>query len=115
MHGRRGHYCRAVIGPRLASQRVMARAARELASGGRTWFVAVGGSMAPAVRIVQRVGLRPVRPGEPLAGRIALVQVRGRFWLHRISHERDGEVHVVGDNGMVNGWTPRSSTYGVLD
>lgn len=107
-------YARAVMSARLASQRVMERAAEELAAGGATWFISLGGSMRPSVKVVQRVRLRPVGPRESLTGRVALVEVSGRFWLHRISQERGSEVHVVGDNGMVNGWTPRSSVFGVL-
>lgn len=71
--------------------------------------------MRPTIRLVQRVDLRPLRPGEPLAGRVALAKVGGRFWLHRVSDERGGEVHVVADNGMVNGWTSRTAVFGVLD
>ena len=104
-----------VMGLRIASQRVMARGAEELASGRPTWFVSVGSSMTPAVRVVQRVVLRPVQPDEPLVGRVTLAEVGGRFWLHRVSDERDGQVHVVADNGMVNGWTPRSAVFGILD
>jgi hypothetical protein len=93
----------------------MARAAAELAAGRPTWFISVGSSMAPAIRPVQRVTLRPVQPEEPLGGTISLAEVSGRFWLHRVSDERDGQVHVVADNGMVNGWTPRSAVFGLLD
>jgi hypothetical protein len=100
---------------RLASQRVMRKVARRLAEGERDWFTAVGGSMRPAVRMVQRVALRPVVAGEPLAGRVALVEVGGRLWLHRVTAEEPGRVHVAGDNGMVNGWTSRDFVFGVVD
>ena len=93
----------------------MARASQELASGSDAGFISLGSSMTPAIRFVQKVVLRPVRPGDVLVGRVALAEVGGRFWLHRVSAEREDEVHVVADNGMVNGWTPRASVYGVLD
>lgn len=70
--------------------------------------------MAPSLKVVQRVSLRPVRPGESLVGQISLAEVGGRFWLHRVSNERDGAAHIVADNGMVNGWTPRTAVFGVL-
>jgi hypothetical protein len=93
----------------------MARAAAELAAGRPTWFISVGSSMSPSIRPVQRVALRPVRPDESLLGRISLAEVDGRFWLHRVSDEQGGRVHVVADNGMVNGWTPRTAVFGLLD
>ena len=92
----------------------MARAAAELARGESSWFTALGTSMRPAVGGVQRVSLRPVGEGEPLTGLVVLARVGGRFWLHRVTAERPGEVHVAADNGMVNGWTPRSCVFGVL-
>ena len=70
--------------------------------------------MRPAVRAVQRVRLRPVRADERLIGQVVLAEVDGRFWLHRATAEEAGRVHVAADNGMVNGWTPRSSVFGVL-
>ena len=93
----------------------MAGVAEELRQGRLSWFTALGSSMRPAVRVVQRVELRPVTPDEPLAGRIVLARVGDRYWLHRVTEERDTEVHIAGDNGMVNGWTPRSLAFGVLD
>lgn len=101
-------------GPRLASQRVMAGVADELRQGRPSWFTALGASMRPAVRVVQRVELRPVMPGEPLLGHVVLALVGRRYWLHRVTEERADEVHIAGDNGMVNGWTPRSSVFGIL-
>lgn len=92
----------------------MAVVARELGSGRTSWFVSIGSSMTPSIKVVQRVQLRPPRPQESLTGRVVLAQVGGRFWLHRVSNERADEVHVVADNGMVNGWTPRTAVFGVL-
>ena len=92
----------------------MAEAAARLAEGADDWFTAVGTSMTPAIKPVQRVRLRPVRDGEPLSGLVVLSRVGGRFWLHRATAETPDEVHVEADNGMVNGWTPRSHVYGVL-
>jgi hypothetical protein len=103
-----------VTGLRLASQRVMARVAAELGRGAESWFTALGTSMTPEIRAVQRVRLRPVRPREALVGLVVLAEVGGRFWLHRVTQERPGEVHIAGDNGFVNGWTPRESVFGVL-
>jgi hypothetical protein len=100
---------------RIASQRVMALAADELDSGRDSWFISVGSSMTPAIKVVQRVALRPVGPDELLIGNIVLAKVDGRFWLHRVSEERDDAVHIVADNGMVNGWAPRSDVSGVVD
>jgi hypothetical protein len=92
----------------------MARAAEELARDRPTWFVSIGSSMKPSISFIQKVSLRPVRRGESLTGRIALAEVRGRFWLHRVSQERADEVHIVADNGMVNGWTPRTAVFGIV-
>jgi hypothetical protein len=103
------------MGLRLASQRTMAIAAQEHATGRPTWFVSLGSSMSPSIKTVQRVKLRPVRPGEPLIGRVALADVRGRWWLHRVSAETGADVHIVSDSGMVNGWTPRTAVFGVVD
>lgn len=93
----------------------MVRAAEELESGQATWFISLGSSMTPTLKVIQRVSLRPVRRDEPLVHQVALARVAGRFWLHRVSEERDGEAHIVADNGMVNGWTPRAAVFGVLD
>ncbi len=93
----------------------MAHAAQELQSGRSTWFVSLGSSMTPSLKVVQRVSLRPIRRGELLVGQISLAEVGGRFWLHRVSDERGAEVHIKGDNGTVNGWTPRAAVFGVLD
>jgi hypothetical protein len=104
-----------VRGPRLASQRTMASVANRLAdSAAEDWFIAMGTSMGPAVRAVQRVHLRPVRATETLLDEVVLVRVDGRWWLHRVVEERSSRVLVAGDNGMVNGWTPRSEVAGVL-
>jgi hypothetical protein len=100
---------------RLANQRVMRRVARRLSEGEPDWFTAVGGSMRPAVGMVQRVELRPTAAREPLTGRVVLVDVGGRLWLHRVTAEEPGRVHVAGDNGMVNGWTSRDLVFGVVD
>jgi hypothetical protein len=66
------------------------------------------------VRAVQRVRLRPPAGDEPLLRRVALARVAGRWWLHRVVAEEGDRVLVAGDNGMVNGWTPRSEVAGVL-
>jgi hypothetical protein len=55
-----------------------------------------------------------VQPGEALEGHVVLAQVDGRYWLHRATTEEAGRVHIAGDNGMVNGWTPRALVFGVL-
>ena len=99
---------------RLANQRVMARVAAELGQGRDSWFTALGTSMRPAIKGVQRVRLRPVHEEETLAGLVVLSQVGARFWLHRVTQERPGEAHIAADNGMVNGWTPRTSVFGVV-
>lgn len=65
----------------------MATAAQELAEGRSAWFISLGTSMTPAVKAVQRVHPRPVRPREVL---------------------------IEADRGRVNGWTPRSAVFGVL-
>ncbi|MGY1822548.1 hypothetical protein [Geodermatophilus sp. SYSU D00079] len=78
------------------------------------WFTALGTSMRPAVRVVQRVRLRRPSRDEPLTGRVALVRVDGRWWLHRVVAEEPGRVRIAGDNGMVNGWTPRGEVAGLL-
>jgi hypothetical protein len=70
--------------------------------------------MKPAIRVVQRVALRPALQDEPLIGRVVLAEISGRWWLHRVSDEQADRVHIVADNGMVNGWTPRSAVFGVL-
>jgi hypothetical protein len=93
----------------------MAAVARRLAGGAaEDWFTAIGTSMTPTVRAVQRVRLRPPVPGEALARRVVLARVHGRWWLHRIVDEAGGQVLVAGDNGMVNGWTERADVAGVL-
>ena len=92
----------------------MRQVAQRLCEGERDWFTAVGGSMRPTVAAVQRVELRPVSAGEALAGRVVLVEVGGRLWLHRVTAEDAARVHVAGDNGMVNGWTSRDLVFGVL-
>jgi hypothetical protein len=102
-------------GLRLASQRTMAAVAQRLGDGAaEDWFTAVGTSMRPAVRAVHRVRLHPPATGEPLQGRIVLVRVTGRWWLHRVVGEEPGGVLIASDNGMVNGWTPRTEVAGVL-
>jgi hypothetical protein len=101
-------------GLRLANQRVMSRLAARLADGHPDWFTALGTSMTPAVKAVQRVRLRPVQPHEPLRGLVVLARVDGRFWLHRVTAEEPARVHIAGDNGMVNGWTPRTEVFGAL-
>jgi len=107
-------YHRPVMGLRLASQRVMARAAEELAKGNDTWFTSLGTSMNPAIKAVQRVWLRPVNEGEMLAGKVVLSRVGARYWLHRVTQERPGEAQIAADSGMVNGWTPRPFVFGVV-
>jgi hypothetical protein len=52
--------------------------------------------------------------GEPLRGRIVLVRIAGRWWLHRVVDEDGDRVLIAGDNGMVDGWTPRAEVAGVL-
>ncbi|NJC71155.1 S26 family signal peptidase [Planosporangium thailandense] len=99
---------------RLANQRVMARVAARLADGHDDWFTALGTSMSPAIKVVQRVDLRPVGRGERLLGQIVLTRVTGRFWLHRVVDEEPERVRIAGDNGFVNGWTARGEVYGVL-
>jgi hypothetical protein len=104
-----------VRGPRLASQRTMGEVARRLRGGAdEEWFVALGTSMRPAVRAVQRVRLRAPVDGEPLLHRVALARVDGWWWLHRVVAEEGDQVLIAGDNGMVNGWTPRSEVAGIL-
>ena len=107
-------YHRAMMRLRLASQRVMARAAEELAEGNDTWFTSLGTSMSPAIKAVQRVWLRPVYESEKLAGRVVLSKVGTRYWLHRVTQERPGEAQIAADTGMVNGWTPRGLVFGVV-
>ena len=92
----------------------MARAAADLRQGKDTWFTALGTSMTPEIKAVQRVRLRPPLQGEPFTGQVVLARVGDRYWLHRVTRERPGEAHIAGDNGMVNGWTPRASVFGVL-
>lgn len=92
----------------------MARVAQRLTETDEDWFTAIGTSMTPAIRPVQRVRLRPVSDGEPLTGLVVLARVGGRFWLHRVTAERADEVHVAAENGMVNGWTARDQVFGVL-
>ena len=93
----------------------MAAVARRLAGGAaEDWFTAIGTSMTPTVRAVQRVRLRPPAPGETLLGAVVLVRVGARWWLHRVVDEADGRVLVAGDDGMVNGWTERTHVAGVL-
>src|SRR5512139_851983 len=92
----------------------MARAAADLGQGKDSWFTALGTSMTPEIKAVQRVRLRPPHEGEPLTGQVVLARVGGRFWLHRVTRERPGEAHIAGNNGMVNGWTQRASVFGVL-
>lgn len=99
---------------RLASQRLMSQVAGELDRGEDSWFTALGGSMRPALRSVQRVRLRPPGPGEDLLGAVVLVRVGTRWWLHRVVATREDEVEIAGDNGMRNGWTRRSEVHGVL-
>ena len=99
---------------RLASQRVMARAAEELTEGNDTWFTSLGTSMRPALRAAQRVWLRPVDEGESLVGRVVLSRVGARYWLHRVTEERPGQAHIAADTGMVNGWTSRGLVFGVV-
>ncbi|MGZ4460285.1 MAG: hypothetical protein ACXVXD_06710 [Nocardioidaceae bacterium] len=52
--------------------------------------------------------------GKPLVGSVVLSQVDGRYWLHRVTHERRGEARIAADSGMVNGWTPRALVFGVV-
>ncbi|MGY1601923.1 hypothetical protein [Geodermatophilus sp. SYSU D00815] len=93
----------------------MGAVARRLREGAaEEWFVALGTSMRPAIATVQRVRLRRPAPGQSVQGRIALVRVGGRWWLHRVVDERGDRVLVAGDNGRVNGWTPRSEIAGVV-
>ncbi|WP_448641786.1 hypothetical protein [Geodermatophilus sp. URMC 63] len=93
----------------------MAAVARRLRAGAaEDWFTAIGTSMRPAVRAVQRVRLRPPEAAEQLAGQVVLVRVGGRWWLHRVVDEADGRALVAADNGMVNGWTDRAEVAGVL-
>jgi hypothetical protein len=89
--------------------------ARRLRDGAdEEWFTALGTSMRPTVRPVQRVRLRRPLPDEPLTGQVALVRADGRWWLHRVVAEERGRVLVAGDNGRVNGWTPRTEVAGLL-
>ena len=93
----------------------MAAVAARLRSGATDeWFTAIGTSMRPAVRVVQRVRLRPPEVARSLLGHVVLVRVADRWWLHRVTAEEDARVLIVGDNGMVNRWTPRSEVAGVL-
>ena len=92
----------------------MAQVAASLSDGAEDWFTAVGTSMTPAIRVVQRVRLRPARNGEALSGLVVLAKVGERLWLHRATDETPDRVHIEADNGMVNGWTPRTQVYGVL-
>ena len=108
-------YHRAMMWLRLASQRVMARAAEELVAGNDTWFTSLGTSMSPAIKAVQRVSLRPVDERETLTGRVVLSRVGARYWLHRVTQERPGGAHIAADTGMVNGWTPRAFVFGVVE
>jgi hypothetical protein len=104
-----------VRGPRLASQRTMDAVARRLRGGStEESFVALGTSMRPTVRAVQRVRLRPPGDGEPLLRQVVLARVGDRWWLHRVVAEEAGRALIAGDNGMVNGWAPRSDVAGVL-
>jgi hypothetical protein len=70
--------------------------------------------MTPAIKAVQRVRLRPVQPDEPLRDLVVLSKVGGRYWLHRVTRERPREAQIAADNGMINGWTPRTQVYGVV-
>ena len=93
----------------------MAAVAARLRSGATDeWFTAIGTSMRPAVRVVQPVRLRPPEVAQSLLEHVVLVRVADRWWLHRVAAEEDTRVLIVGDNGMVNGWTPRSEVAGVL-
>ena len=92
----------------------MRQVAERLSDGEAEWFTALGTSMTPAIKAVQRVRLRPVEQNEPLGGLVVLSQVRGRYWLHRVTAEDAGRVHIAADNGMVNGWTPRTFVFGVV-
>lgn len=92
----------------------MRQVAERLSAGEADWFTALGTSMTPAIKAVQRVRLRPVEQTEPLGGLVVLSQVQGRFWLHRVTAEDAGRVRIAADNGMVNGWTPRALVFGVV-
>jgi len=75
----------------------MASVANRLADGAaEDWFIAMGTSMRPTVRAVQRVHLRPVRATETLLDEVVLVRVDGRWWLHRVVEERSSRVLVAG-------------------
>jgi len=49
-------------------------AAQELAEGRNASFISLGTSMTTAIKAIQRVNLRSVRPREVLSGHIALAR-----------------------------------------
>jgi peptidase S24-like protein len=72
-----------------------------------------GHSMSPRVRDGQQVALRPLRQDEPRRGDVVLVKVRGRVYLHLVKALESERVLIGNNRGGTNGWTSRSSIFGI--
>lgn len=78
-------------------------------------FKAKGGSMTPLVMDGSTVTVAPIGEREVKRGDIVLARVGGQLYLHLVSATDKNRVQISNNHGRVNGWTPRSKVYGVME
>ena len=81
----------------------LAAVAQAVREGKTVSFTASGNSMTPRIRNGQMVSVSPIMSA-PKVGDVVLAKVRGRYWLHKISAEKNGRFQISNNKGHINGW-----------
>ena len=72
-----------------------------------------GGSMRGLIEDNELVQLRPVEPGDVIAGDVVLVRWHGNYLLHLVRVVERDRVQIGNNLGRVNGWAPRRDVLGL--
>lgn len=73
-----------------------------------------GNSMTPLIKHRQPVTLEPVISTKLEKGDIVFVKVNGRYYTHKITALKKGQVQIGNNHGHINGWTKLENVYGIV-
>lgn len=70
--------------------------------------------MVPLIKNNEVVTVRPLLV-TPERGDVVLARVNGRWYLHRVTAVRQGQVQIGNNRGHINGWTSVKNVVGILE